>query len=95
MVEYAQSKLEHSSGEELDELLEKELDIRMYNRYVELANLQAKQYSLRLMQERTSMLKKDLEEQRKEFKKLNAMHTKNEKKAEEFNSINKILAINE
>eukprot|EP00826_Nyctotherus_ovalis_P052450 TRINITY_DN6644_c0_g1_i8.p1 TRINITY_DN6644_c0_g1~~TRINITY_DN6644_c0_g1_i8.p1 ORF type:complete len:667 (-),score=260.70 TRINITY_DN6644_c0_g1_i8:2874-4874(-) len=85
VVEYAQSREEYSPGEALDELLEKELDIRMYNRYLGLANLQAKLHSLRLMQEREEMLDKELEEQKKEFRKLNDAHVKNEAKIENYN----------
>jgi len=92
VVQYVQSRQEYSPGEALDELLEKELDIRMYNRYLQLSTLQAKLHSLRLMREKESMLRRDLEQQEKEFKRLKDAHAKNERRVED---INRIIRINE
>lgn len=79
----------YAVGEDLDELLKKEVDVRLYNNATELARLQALEHSLKLMQERNMFLKKDLADQEKKIKQLNDIHLRNEKRVTKFNRNNK------
>jgi len=84
VVEYPRGRAEHSLGEELDEFLEKELDVRIYGRYIDLSSLQAKIQCLTVMQERIMELKKESKEQDELFTKLKKQDEKNKKEEEEI-----------
>lgn len=84
VVEYPRGRAERSLGEELDEFLEKELDVRIYSRYIGLSNLQAVAQSLTLMEERMAALRKDNKEQEKAFKRVKNINEKNKRKEDEL-----------
>lgn len=82
--EYPVSTNEYSLGEEVDELLENELNVRMYSRYIELANLQVKGRSIALMQERMQALRERSSRQNREFQKLRTLNSVQAAKEAEF-----------
>jgi len=62
-------------------MLEKELNIRIYEKSVALANVQAKQKSLLLMKERIKELEEMYRNQAEKMKKYKSAHEANERKA--------------
>ena len=85
IVEYTGTKIDSSSEEALYDLLDKELDIRIYARYLELSTLQSKTHSLKLMVERERDLIKDIRNQEQTFKKYNEINNNNEKRVMDIN----------
>ncbi|MDR3547296.1 MAG: hypothetical protein P4M11_03300 [Candidatus Pacebacteria bacterium] len=75
-LEHAKCRVEMGSGEKLDQLMEKELNIRVYNQCVALAQLQAKQHSLALMRERLDALTQEYVKQDAKFMEFKMLHDK-------------------